>query len=151
MTLFKPRGYQVYHKPGAHSIWRGISRLDMPRGASWGVLGGACLTFWCMRFSWFSFQFSQLLHCCHHFSLTWSYPIRWSDRAEKLTCLELFKILGRYQANIIPCISTIMRGPEMGTRETEPSSGGYHFLWLALVACLAFIPEFAVVWQTFSA
>ena len=60
----------------------------------------------------------------------------------KLTCRESFKIPGRYHANIIPCISIIMQGLEMGPLIAE-SFGGYRCLRLASAACAAFVPEFA--------
>ena len=44
-----------------------------------------------------------------------------SDRENKLTCLESDKIPGRYQANIMPCMSTIMHGVEAVT----PFNGVY--------------------------
>jgi hypothetical protein len=47
------------------------------------------------------------------------------------------KIPGRYQANIMPCISTIMHGFEAVT----PFSGGYRFLSEVCFVFDAFVPE----------
>jgi hypothetical protein len=58
------------------------------------------------------------------------------DCPTKLTCLESVKISGRYQANIMPCMSTIMHGVEAVT----PFSRGYHHLREASFACDAFVP-----------
>ena len=42
----------------------------------------------------------------------------------KPTCLESDKIPGRYQANIMPCMSTIMHG----VLAASSFNGGYHHL-----------------------
>jgi hypothetical protein len=48
------------------------------------------------------------------------------DKLNKPTCLESVKIPGRYQASIMPCMSTIMHGMETVT----PFSGLYRRLMI---------------------
>ena len=60
------------------------------------------------------------------------------ERVNKLTCLESVKIPGRYQANIMPCMSTIMQGSEA----VNPSSGGYRRRSEASFSRDALVPDF---------
>ena len=65
----------------------------------------------------------------------------------KPTCLESLKMLGRYQANIMPCMSTIMHGIEAVT----PFSGGYRRLSDSSLSFDAFVPDFEGFFGSLSA
>jgi hypothetical protein len=64
-------------------------------------------------------------------------PMR-SDRENNPTSLESVKIPGRYQVNIMPCMSTIMHGVEAVT----PFSGGYRRVNAASFLFDALVPGF---------
>lgn len=69
------------------------------------------------------------------------------DGLKKLTCLEPVKIPGRYQATIMPCMSTIVHGVET----VALFSGGYFSFKDASFAIDAAVPGFEGLLGSFSA
>ena len=91
-------------------------------------------------------QRAQLFLRCQHCILK-NVNFSVAGTTNKPACLELVKIPGRYQVNIISSMSTIMHGIEAVT----PFSGGYRFRREASFTFDVSFPGFEFVFGSLSA